>query len=132
MSEKLNQFIERFFNIFRGFKNRNYSLYFFGQGTSLIGTWIQRTALSWLIYRITDSVFWLGLIGFVGHIPSLVITPFAGVIADKYSRHKILKVSQTCSMIQALSLSALVFYSDVQIWQILLLSVFLGVIEAFE
>ncbi len=132
MSDKLNRFFDRFFNIFRGFKNRNYSLYFFGQGTSLIGTWIQRTALSWLIYRITDSVFWLGLIGFVGQIPSLVITPFAGVIADKYSRHKILKVSQTFSMIQALCLSMLVFYTDVQIWHIVILSSFLGIIEAFE
>lgn len=132
MHTKIKQFNDRFFNIFRGFKNRNYTLYFFGQGTSLIGTWIQRTALSWLIYRLTDSVFWLGLIGFVGHIPSLVVTPFAGVIADKFARHKILKVSQTFAMLQALSLAVLVYFFDVQIWHILILSIVLGTIEAFE
>lgn len=127
-----NKVLDRFFNVFRGFKNRNYSLYFFGQGTSLIGTWIQRTAMSWLIYRLTGSVFWLGFIGFIGQIPSLIVTPFAGVIADKVSRHKILKISQTFCMIQASLLTALVFFTHVQIWQIMVLSVFLGFIEAFE
>lgn len=103
-----------------------------GQGTSLIGTWIQRTALSWLIYRVTDSVLWLGLIGFVGKIPSLFITPFAGVIADKFHRHKILKISQICMLIQAFALFIIVLLNDVKIWQIVLLSLILGTIETFE
>jgi len=68
----------------------------------------------------------------VGQIPSLIITPFAGVVADKVSRHKILKISQTCAMIQATTLTLLIFFVDIQIWHIVCLSVFLGLIEAFE
>ncbi|HPY95937.1 MAG TPA: MFS transporter [Candidatus Cloacimonadota bacterium] len=128
----LKKFTNRFMGIFESFKLRNYSLYFFGQGTSLIGTWIQRTALSWLIYRVTDSVLWLGLLGFVGKIPSLFITPFAGVIADRFPRHKILKISQILMLVQAFALFLIVYINDVKIWQILLLSTILGAIETFE
>ncbi|MCB5250725.1 MAG: MFS transporter [Candidatus Cloacimonadales bacterium] len=128
----MNKYLNRLLNVFNSFKIKNYSIYFLGQGTSLIGTWIQRTALSWLIYRVTDSVLWLGLIGFVGKIPSLFITPFAGVIADKFHRHKILKISQICMLIQAFALFIIVLLNDVKIWQIVLLSLILGTIETFE
>jgi len=128
----LNKYLNRLLNVFNSFKIKNYSIYFLGQGTSLIGTWIQRTALSWLIYRVTVSGLWLGLIGFVGKIPSLFITPFAGVIADKFHRHKILKISQICMLIQAFALFIIVLINDVKIWQIVLLSLILGTIETFE
>ncbi len=117
---------------FRGFASRNYRLYFFGQGISLIGSWIQRTAMSWFIYSLTNSVFWLGFINFISQIPSLFITPISGVIADRYPRYKIIKITQTLCMLQALTLSILVLRGNVQLWQVIVLSMTLGVIEAFE
>ncbi|MCK9330937.1 MAG: MFS transporter, partial [Candidatus Cloacimonetes bacterium] len=85
-------------NILRGFKYKNYRYYFLGQGVSLVGTWMQRTALSWYIYTLTNSVFWLGLLGFISQIPSFFITPFGGYIADKFPRIKVLRLSQSLAM----------------------------------
>ncbi|MCK9330729.1 MAG: MFS transporter [Candidatus Cloacimonetes bacterium] len=119
-------------NILRGFKYKNYRYYFLGQGISLVGTWMQRTALSWYIYTLTNSVFWLGLLGFISQIPSFFITPFGGYIADKFPRIKVLRLSQSLAMCQALILAILVLSQTAQIWHIVVLSFFLGSIEAFE
>jgi MFS family permease len=117
---------------FRSLKYRNYRLFFFGQGLSLIGTWMQQVAVSWLVYRLTDSAMALGLIAFAGQIPSFVLAPVGGIAADRYSKHRILLVTQALSMIQASVLAWLTLSGKVDIWDLGLLSMILGVINAFD
>ncbi len=88
-------------NIIRALSSRNYRLFFTGQGISLIGTWMQSIAMSWLVYRLTGSTLLLGVVGFASQIPSFVFTPFAGVLADRWNRHHILVVTQSLAMVQA-------------------------------
>lgn len=111
---------------------RNYRLFFGGQSISLIGTWMQRIAMSWLVYRLTSSAFWLGIVGFTGQIPVFLLTPFAGVLADRMNRQRILVVTQTLAMIQALILALLVLTGTIAVWHILSLSIFLGIVDAFD
>jgi len=118
--------------MFRALQYRNYKLFFVGQGISLIGTWMQQIALSWLVYRLTDSVFLLGAVTFSSQIPSFILGPFAGVIADKFERRKVLVVTQALSMVQASTLAALVLTQTIEIWHILTLSALLGIINAFD
>ncbi len=118
--------------MFRALRYRNYRLFFMGQGISLIGTWMQQVALSWLVYRLTDSVFLLGAVTFSSQIPSFLLGPFAGVLADKFNRHKVLLVTQALSMVQASTLAILVLTGTVQVWHILALSAFLGTINGFD
>jgi MFS family permease len=118
--------------IFRTLSSRNYRLYFAGQGISLIGTWMQRVALSWLVYRLTSSEFLLGLVSFLGLIPVFLFSPFAGVIADRFQRLRLIIVAQVLAMVQALILSALVMTGHIGIDAIMLLSLFLGVINALD
>ena len=118
--------------LFRTLQSRNYRLFFIGQFISLIGTWIQQIAVSWLIYRMTNSVFLLGLVGFVSQFPTFVITPFAGVWSDRFNRHKILVLTQTLSLIQALALAILVLSGTITVWQIILLSLFIGCVNAID
>lgn len=118
--------------IFRSFRYRNYRLFFGGQSLSLIGTWIQRIAMPWLVYDLTDSAFLLGLVGFAGQIPTFLISPFAGVLADRWNRYHILIATQAAAMLQALALAALYFTDVIQVWQIILLAVFLGCVNAFD
>ncbi|MFW5950723.1 MAG: MFS transporter, partial [Gemmatimonadota bacterium] len=92
----------------RSLRARNFRLYFTGQGLSLVGTWMQRIAMAWLVYRLTGSALVLGLVGFAGRIPTLLLAPFAGVAADRWDRRRILYVTQTLSMVQALVLATLV------------------------
>jgi MFS family permease len=112
--------------------HRNYRLFFGGQGISLIGTWIQQIAMSWLVYRMTNSAFLLGVVGFSGQIPSFVLAPFAGVLIDRWNRHRILILTQSLATIQAFLLSALDLTGKMAIWHIILLSVFLGLVNAFD
>ncbi|PRY16419.1 putative MFS family arabinose efflux permease [Pontibacter ummariensis] len=119
-------------NMFRALSSRNYKLFFVGQGISLIGTWMQQVALSWLVYRLTDSVFLLGAVTFSSQIPSFLLGPFAGVLADKFNRHKVLLVTQALSMLQATTLAILVLTNTIAIWHVLALSAFLGIINAFD
>ena len=116
----------------RALRHKNYRLFFTGQSLSLVGTWMQSVALGWLVYRLTDSAFLLGLVGFSSQIPTFILASFAGVLADRYSKHKILIVTQTLAMIQAFILAFLTLTSTIQIWQILLLSLFSGLINAFD
>ena len=95
-------------NTFRAFSNRNYTLFFFGQSISQIGTWMQRTAVSWVIYSLTHSAFMLGLAVFAQQFPSFLLSLPGGVVADRYSRYKILLVTQTASMVQPILLAALI------------------------
>ena len=119
-------------NIFRSLKYRNYRLFFSGQSLSLIGTWIQRLAMPWLVYRLTDSAFLLGLVGFAAQIPTFVLSPFTGVLSDRWNRYHILIATQVLSMLQAFILTALFFTHTITIGHIIILSIFLGCINAFD
>ena len=123
---------EKVSDIFISLKSRNYRLYFIGQGVSLIGSWMQNIALSWLIYRLTGSVFLLGFIGFTNQIPMLILTPFTGVMTDRYSRHKIMLLAQALFMLHATIMAVLVLLNVIEVWHIIALSVFFGIISAFD
>jgi len=117
---------------FRAFRSRNYRLFFCGQSLSQIGTWMQRTGVSWVVYTMTHSAFMLGLTMFALQFPSFALTLFGGIVSDRYSRYKTLFITQVLSMVQAIALTVLVLFTHYQIWQILALSVFLGIINAFD
>jgi MFS family permease len=118
--------------VLKPFKSRNYRLYFSGQSVSLIGTWMQRTAVYWLIYTQTQSSFMLGIAVFATQFPSFLFSILGGVISDRYNRFRVLVVTQVASLIQALLLTVLVFSSQYAVWQVLFLSVLLGIINAFD
>ena len=118
--------------IFRSLKYRNYKLFFYGQSVSLIGTWMQRITIPWLVYKMTGSVFLLGITAFAGQIPSIFLSPFAGVVTDMLSRYKVLLWSQVFSMIHAFLLAGLVLTGNIMIWQIIFLSFIIGCINTFE
>lgn len=118
--------------IFRSLKSRNFKLYFAGQSISLIGTWMQRLAVSWLVYDITHSAFLLGLVMFAGQIPALFLSPYGGAITDRHSRYKILLITQIASMIQAGLLAVMILGGFYSTTGVLLLSVLLGCINAFD
>ena len=117
---------------FRALNHKNFRLYFGGQGISVVGTWVQRIALTWLVYRLTNSAFLLGIVGFAGQIPLLIVTPFAGVLADRMDKHKILLYTQTLSMVQAFILALLVLTNTIKVWEIIFLSILLGLIDAAD
>ncbi|RFM33110.1 MFS transporter [Chitinophaga silvisoli] len=118
--------------IFRSLKYRNFRLYFTGQCISLIGTWMQRLAVSWMVWRITESAFILGLVGFLGLIPSLVLSPYAGAYADRHDRFKILFRSQVASMLQSGALALIILLGWYNMPAILVLSFAQGIINAFD
>jgi MFS family permease len=119
-------------HIGRALKHRNYRLFFAGQGISLIGTWMQRVAMSWLVYRVTGSALLLGVVNFTGQAPTLLFTPFAGVIADRYDRHLLLVATQVMAMVQAALIAVLVLTHVIAVWHLVLLSLFLGIVNAFD
>jgi len=116
----------------RAFKYRNYRLYFSGHAVSLIGYWMQRVALGWLVYRLTDSPLILGAIGFVTLIPNFLISPFAGVLVDRVNRHRIILAGQVLAALQALVLAGLTLTGTVQVWHIFVLSLVYGLIRSFD
>jgi MFS family permease len=118
--------------IFRSLRYRNYRLFFSGQIISLTGTWIQQLALPWLVYRLTGSEVLLGVVGFSSQIPAFLMSPFAGVMVDRLNRHRILIATQTLSMLQAFLLAILFFTGHIAVWNIILLAIFLGLINAFD
>jgi MFS family permease len=118
--------------IFRTLKYKNYRLFFTGQSISLIGTWIQIIAASWLIYRLTNSAFLLGLLTFAGQLPTLLFTPFAGVMVDRWDRYKLIKTTQILFAFQSLIFGVLVLTEIIQIWHIIILNIFGGFVMAFD
>lgn len=119
-------------NLLRAFRSRNYRLFATGQGISLIGTWMQQVAMSWLVYRMTGSAFLLGVVGFSSQIPTFLLAPVAGVFADRWNRRYVLIATQTLAMLQAALLAVIVLWGAVQVWQIVTLSLLLGLINAFD
>jgi MFS family permease len=118
--------------VLRSLRHRNYRLFFTGQGLSLIGTWMTQVATSWLTYRVTNSAWLLGFVGFSGQLPAFFLAPFAGVWIDRWNRLSILKVTQLLSMIQSFALVAVVFTNHVTVWNIALLTMFQGFVNAFD
>ncbi|WP_345106598.1 MFS transporter [Mucilaginibacter panaciglaebae] len=117
---------------FKAFRSRNYRLYFTGQSISLIGTWMQKTAVSWVIYTLTHSTFMLGLTLFASQFPSFLFSLVGGVVSDRYNRFRVLLATQVASMIQAVLLAVLILLNHYAVWEILGLSVLLGIINAFD
>jgi MFS family permease len=118
--------------LLRALRHRNYRLFFGGQGVSLIGTWMTRVATAWLVYQMTNSAFLLGLVSFSSQIPILFLAPIAGVLVDRWNRHRVLVVTQTLAMLQSFSLAALALTGIIQVWQIIALNIFQGLINAFD
>ncbi|MBW4547391.1 MAG: MFS transporter [Symplocastrum torsivum CPER-KK1] len=118
--------------ILRALESRNYRLFFAGQAISLVGTWMTQIATVWLVYDLTNSALWLGIVGFSSQIPSFLISPFGGIIVDRWNRHRILITTQILAMIQSLALAALALSGVIQIWHIILLSLFQGLITAVD
>ena len=119
-------------NLLRALRSRNYRLFVAGQSVSLIGTWMQQVAMSWLVYRLTGSAMLLGVVGFASQIPTLLISPVAGVLADRWDRRRLLIATQALAMLQAAFLAVVVLTGTVQVWQIILLSLVLGIVNAFD
>ena len=116
----------------RALRYYNFRLYFSGQAISLIGTWMQRIAVSWLVYNLTHSPFMLGLMAFAGQIPILLFSPYAGAYVDRHSRYKTLLFTQIASMVQAGLLAIVVWSGNYNVTIIILLSILLGIINAFD
>src|SRR5919198_5934362 len=116
----------------RALQHRNFRLFFGGQSISLVGTWITRVATGWLIYRLTGSELLLGVAGFCGQIPTLFITPFAGVLVDRGRRRRILVITQIASLVQSAVLAVLTLSGIITVVQIILLQVVQGIINSFD
>lgn len=113
-------------------RSRNYRLFFAGQGVSLIGTWMTQIATVWLVYHLTNSALMLGIVGFTSQIPSFLLTPFGGVFVDRSDPRRILIGTQILAMLQSLTLAALVLSGAIQIWHLLALSLFQGIVNAID
>ena len=121
-----------FAHAFRALRHRDFRLFFIGQGISLTGTWMQQVAMSWLVYRLTGSAFALGVIAFASQFPTFLLAPIAGVVADRYRRHRIVVTTQSLALTEASVLAVLVLSGTVQVWHIIALSAVLGIVNAFD
>jgi len=113
-------------------RSQNYRLFFAGQGISLIGSWMTQVATIWLVYNLSDSPWMLGVVGFTSQIPTLILLPFAGVLIDRWNRHRVIVATQILAMVQSLALAFLALTGVINIWQILILSFCQGAINAFD
>lgn len=121
------------FSTFNSLKNRNYRLFFMGQSVSLLGTWMQKTAVSWVVYSLTQSKFMLGVSVFATLFPTALVSLYGGIVADRYNRYKILLSTQIVSLLQAVLLTlAIVFFKQHVVWEIIVLGALLGIINGFD
>ena len=132
LKELLPNNLSVFSRIFESLKHKNYSIYFWGQAASLIGTWMQTVAMSWLVYRLTQSVVLLGTVTFLAQIPMLFFTPISGLIADRYNKRTLLLITQSCYMIEATILAVLTLTRIIQPWHILVISSIMGFVSALD
>src|SRR5512147_708468 len=116
----------------RALHARNFRIYYIGQSVSLVGSWMTRVAMGWLVYRLTDSALLLGVVGFAGQIPTFLLAPLAGVLVDRWNLHRILVITQALSMIQSFLLAILALAGAITVWHIILLNIFQGLINAFD
>lgn len=129
MNQKLKAKIK---NTFRTLSQRNYRLFFIGQGISLIGSWIQNIAMSWLVYTLTNSAFMMGMITFINALPNLLVAPVAGVVIDRVNKYKMLIWLQSFFLLLALILAVLTLLGIIQIWQIVVIGVMTNITAAFD
>jgi MFS family permease len=122
----------RWMTLGRALRHRNYRLFFAGQGVSLIGTWLTRFAIGYETYELSHSAFELGLVAFFSQAPTAVIVPFAGVLADRWNRHRALVVTQVAALLQSAALAAFALTGTLTVWHLLLLGAVQGVINAFD
>ncbi|HJQ68161.1 MAG TPA: MFS transporter [Blastocatellia bacterium] len=122
----------RAFDTVRALRHPNYRIYFFTMLISFTGTWMQSTAQSWLIYSLTASPWLLGLVAFAGQIPVFLFAPVGGVLADRHSRHRLIILTQTLAMAQALVLAALTLTNHVTVEAVIALAFVLGAVNAFD
>lgn len=118
--------------LLRALRSRNFKFFVAGQGVSLVGTWMQSVAMSWLVYRLTGSAFLLGVVGFTSQIPTFLLAPVAGVLADRWNRRRLLITTQLLAMLQAAVLAAAVLTGIIEVWHIVVLSLLLGIVNAFD
>ncbi len=118
--------------VLRALRYRNYRLFFSGQAISLIGTWMQSIATSWLVYQLTKSELLLGVFAFAGQVPAFFAAPFGGIVADRFRRHRALVITQVLSMLQAFALAFLYMTNRINVEWIIALTVFMGLINAFD
>ena len=123
---------QTFIQSFSALRHRNFRLFWFGQCISLLGTWMQQTAQTWLVYSMTKSAFLLGILGVCQYAPILVLSLFAGVFVDRFPKKKLLLTIQVLMMVQAIVFTLLLYTGHIQYWQILVLSAFLGLLNTFD
>ena len=128
----LNEFAERTRHTFRALKHRNYRLFFVGQGLSLVGTWAQQVAMSWLTWRLTGSPFLLGVVAFSANAGMLLLGTFAGVMVDRVDRRRALLVTQSLLMAQAAALAVITHLGVVDVSHLIALALFLSVVQVFD
>src|SRR5687767_4351474 len=116
----------------RALRHRNFRLFVSGQLCALVGYWIQQLALSWLVYQLTGSATLLGVLGFAANLPILLLAPFAGLLSDRFNRHRMMLATQVVEMLQAVALAALALTGALEIWHVIALTVLLGVCVAIE
>jgi MFS family permease len=116
----------------RAFRHRNYRLFFSGQSLSVIGTWVQQIAMAWLVYRLTESAWLLGVTGFASQIAVLVLAPLGGFWADRLDRRRLLVATQAIALAQALALALLAYAGAVQVWHVIVMALLLGVVSALD
>jgi MFS family permease len=124
--------LQRIRTSFKALRHRNLRLFFAGQGVSLVGTWMQQVAMSWLVYRLTDSALLLGVISFCAQFPAFLMAPFAGALADRWSRFRMVVAAQTLAMLQATLLAVLVMAGVVEVWHLIGLAVVMGLINGID
>src|ERR1700761_6668852 len=113
------KFLARYSHAWRALRHRNFRLFFAGQSISLIGTWMTRVATGWLVYKITGSALYLGVVGFAGQIPTFIVAPFAGVLVDRFDRRKLLVWTQVLACVQSLALAALTLAKVINIHEVI-------------
>jgi len=116
----------------RALRHRNYRLFFFGQTLSIIGNWVQQIAMAWLVYRLTESAWLLGVTGFAGQIAILVLAPFGGLWADRFNRHRLLLITQALSAIPPLVLAVLSYTEMIAVWHVVVMALLAGIVNAVD
>jgi len=117
---------------FRALKHRNFRIYWIGQTISLIGIWMQTIAQGWLVLRLTNAPFYLGLVSFMNSLPIFLCALPGGVVADRFDKRKVLVFTQFCSLTFSLLLAALTFFKVIEVWHIMLIATIFGVINSFD
>ncbi|MBA2458041.1 MAG: MFS transporter [Gemmatimonadales bacterium] len=118
--------------VFSALRSRNYRVFLSGQLVSLIGTWMQTVAQSWLVYRLTGSAVLLGTVGFASQIPIFLLSPLGGMVADRWERRRVLLVTQSCMMVLALALAMLTLTGRIEVWHVLAFAALLGTANGFD